>query len=126
MGWKRKEILQETELSKFEDDPDSLFFFKARFFWVKYPVLISLALFCGSLLSKDRAITMSAFSIFFLTGILSILVENRTRSPCQKCKRNMQRYRYTNNKKGYSCGTVFICENCNSKFIYVEPYLNRS
>lgn len=119
--WTSTEILKEENLSKFVTDPITEKKYHRKFNWAKYLLIPLFIMLVASFFIGNHTFTaISATSILGI-GVIFMLLQSGTPATCHTCQSFMTRHSYTNGKVGYSNGSVFICYNCNTKFIYSYP-----
>jgi len=121
-NWKQQQILDESELDKYQDDAKSEKKYLTKFMWVRLTVLpLFVAFLYVAFTSNNELIIVTIFAVMMFFAILSIIVQRNTKASCYRCNNTMLRHEYTNHKPEYSKGIVYICKACNTKFIYQYP-----
>ena len=119
--WTSKKILKIENLSNFVTDPVSEKQYHRKFYWVRYSLIpLFIMLLVSFFIGNHTFIAISATSILGV-GAIFMMLQSGTPATCCTCQNLMTRHSYTNGKVGYSNGSVFICYNCNTKFIYSYP-----
>lgn len=128
-NWEKQSLLSEEDLHDFQDDSNSKEIFESSFIRQKNRVNMSFVLIALLMVSNAYlentfifALTIIPFIYLFIAGAKLYWLKNRTQAICQGCSKIMCRYEYTVHNKDHRInGTVFICHQCNKKFIESEP-----
>jgi len=132
--WIKRELLTERNIEKFNYD-----YISEREFGKKnrsYIIRISLIVFSLSVLvwlsgnlfdvDIDALPVIEAISVSFMVlWVASVRIGFRRRGVpaiCSKCQNIMCRYEYTDEVSGHDLnGVVYLCHDCNTKFIDSRP-----